>query len=70
MTAAGISAGIAMARRLDAIEYWQERRQAVQRLIEYDPQPPLDRNAGLAVTGVIHRDGPEWDPALGCGRRI
>jgi transcriptional regulator GlxA family with amidase domain len=42
ITAAGVSAGIDMALHLLALEAGEERAQAVQLILEYDPQPPFD----------------------------
>src|SRR5438093_752693 len=42
VTAAGVSSGIDMALRLVQRIHGDEVAQAVQLLIEYDPQPPLD----------------------------
>ena len=42
ITSAGVSAGIDMALRLAALEVGASVAQAIQLLIEYDPQPPFD----------------------------
>lgn len=42
ITSAGVSAGIDMALRLAALEAGETVAQAIQLLIEYDPQPPFD----------------------------
>jgi transcriptional regulator GlxA family with amidase domain len=42
ITAAGVSAGIDMALSLVALERGDELAQAIQLLIEYDPQPPFN----------------------------
>jgi putative intracellular protease/amidase len=42
ITAAGVSSGIDMALRLVALEQGEETAQAIQLMIEYDPQPPFD----------------------------
>ena len=42
ITSAGVSAGIDMALRLAALEAGESVAQAIQLLIEYDPQPPFD----------------------------
>jgi transcriptional regulator GlxA family with amidase domain len=42
VTAAGVSAGIDMALRLAALVAGEELAQAVQLVLEYDPQPPFD----------------------------
>lgn len=45
ITAAGVSSGIDMALRLVELLVDREAAQAVQLLIEYDPQPPFDSGA-------------------------
>ncbi len=42
ITSAGVSAGIDMALRLAALEAGEGVAQAIQLVIEYDPQPPFD----------------------------
>jgi transcriptional regulator GlxA family with amidase domain len=42
ITSAGVSAGIDMALQLAALEAGVSVAQAIQLLIEYDPQPPFD----------------------------
>ena len=51
ITAAGASAGIDMALQLAALITDETTAQAVQLLIEYDPQPPYD-------TGSMAKAGP------------
>jgi transcriptional regulator GlxA family with amidase domain len=54
ITAAGVSAGIDMALTLVGIECGEQRAQAFQLAIEYDPQPPF--NAGSpdkAPKGIV-----------------
>ncbi|MFZ5826055.1 MAG: DJ-1/PfpI family protein, partial [Bacillota bacterium] len=45
ITAAGVSAGIDMALSFAADLAGQETAEAIQLLIEYDPQPPFDAGA-------------------------
>jgi putative intracellular protease/amidase len=52
VTAAGVSAGIDMALRLAALEAGDELAQAVQLVLEYDPQPPFD--AGSPAKAPAH----------------
>jgi transcriptional regulator GlxA family with amidase domain len=52
ITAAGVSSGIDMALRLAAILTDDVTAQAIQLLIEYDPQPPFD-------AGSVAKAGPE-----------
>lgn len=51
ITSAGVSAGIDMALQLAALITDETTAQAVQLIIEYDPQPPYD-------TGSVAKAGP------------
>jgi transcriptional regulator GlxA family with amidase domain len=53
ITAAGVSAGIDMALTLAALIAGDETAQAIQLLIEYDPQPPFDSGAPSKVAPAI-----------------
>jgi transcriptional regulator GlxA family with amidase domain len=56
ITAAGVSAGLDMSLSLVAIEFGEEVARAVQLVIEYDPQPPLDGGStAKASTATIER---------------
>ncbi|MCV7384065.1 DJ-1/PfpI family protein [Mycolicibacter longobardus] len=55
VTSAGVSSGIDMALRLVELLVDTEAAQAVQLLIEYDPQPPFDCGS-LAKAGEAVRD--------------
>jgi len=56
ITAAGVSAGIDMALSLVALERGEELAQAIQLLIEYDPQPPFNTGSpGKASPAIIER---------------
>ncbi|MDX1659689.1 MAG: DJ-1/PfpI family protein [Nitriliruptorales bacterium] len=52
ITAAGVSSGIDMALRLSELLVDRTAAEAMQLMIEYDPQPPTD-------TGSIEKAGPE-----------
>ncbi len=51
ITSAGVSAGIDMALRLAALEAGPKVAQAIQLIMEYDPQPPFD--AGSPETAPV-----------------
>jgi transcriptional regulator GlxA family with amidase domain len=54
LTAAGVSAGIDMALTLAGLIAGDERAQAIQLGIEYDPQPPYDAGSPLtAPAGIV-----------------
>jgi len=56
ITSAGVSAGIDMALRLAALEAGESVAQAIQLLIEYDPQPPFDAGSpDRAPADVVER---------------
>ena len=56
VTAAGVSAGIDMALSLVALERGEELAQAIQLLIEYDPQPPFNTGSrSKASPAIIER---------------
>ena len=56
ITAAGVSSGIDMALRLVALERGDEMAQAIQLMIEYDPQPPFDAGSPeKAPPAVVER---------------
>ncbi|MDQ3632265.1 MAG: DJ-1/PfpI family protein [Actinomycetota bacterium] len=56
ITSAGVSAGIDMALRLAALEAGDSVAQAIQLLIEYDPQPPFDAGSpDRAPADVVER---------------
>lgn len=56
ITSAGVSAGIDMALRLAALEAGASVAQAIQLLIEYDPQPPFDAGSpDRAPAEVVER---------------
>jgi putative intracellular protease/amidase len=54
ITCAGVSAGIDMALQLAALEAGERVAQAIQLLLEYDPQPPFDAGSPeRAPAGVV-----------------
>lgn len=53
VTAAGVSAGIDMALRLAGWESGDEVAQAIQLLIEYDPQPPYDSGSPAKAPAAV-----------------
>jgi len=54
VTAAGVSAGIDMALRLVAMEAGDDVAQAIQLVLEYDPQPPFDSGSpAKAPPGIL-----------------
>ncbi len=53
VTAAGVSAGIDMALRLAGWESGDEVAQAIQLLIEYDPQPPYDSGSPAKASAAV-----------------
>jgi len=56
ITAAGVSSGIDMALRLSQLLFDDVAAQAMQLMIEYDPQPPFDTGAlGKASQTVVER---------------
>jgi transcriptional regulator GlxA family with amidase domain len=56
VTAAGVSAGIDMALTLAGRVAGDETAQAIQLMIEYDPQPPYDAGSpGRAPAEVLRR---------------
>lgn len=55
ITAAGVSAGIDMALYLAGEIAGAETAQAIQLLIEYDPQPPFDAGSVEKATASVHR---------------
>ena len=67
VTAAGVSAGIDMALRLVALEAGDEVAQAIQLVLEYDPQPPFDSGspakAPPAILALVQGRRPAPGPA-------
>lgn len=65
ITSAGVSAGIDMALRLAALEAGETVAQAIQLLLEYDPQPPFDAGspakAPAEVVEMVRGGGGEED---------
>jgi len=53
MTAAGVSSGIDMALRLAGRIAGERAAQAIQLLIEYDPQPPFDTGSTATAPGEL-----------------
>jgi putative intracellular protease/amidase len=60
ITSAGVSAGIDMALRLAALEAGESVAQAIQLLLEYDPEPPFD-------AGSPERRRRRWSSGSGLG---
>jgi transcriptional regulator GlxA family with amidase domain len=64
VTAAGVSSGIDMGLALAGRIAGDTYAQAIQLLIEYDPQPPYDSGstakAGPELTGLVRRRAAEF----------